>query len=371
MLEGRHKLVAVFADHPDIASMFADFLDNYYVYHHIAMSQQQLTPERLDQLELAVRNISILFATKFKCRITPKMDMLLMMVVPFARRHGSIGLYREERIESLHARINTLQHLLASIRNPEERLLTVFQRNELKELNLELGKAMPRSAAELEKRRENVVKKAAAAAAAAAEGEETVMVTGGDTEQEERRAEERRLEQEDALLARLDTAEPEPAIALVRGTDQPVAASPRQEVEGPTAPEVTASHLAAAAGYSGGRRRSRSREHSFINWEMGGQEQDKAVRQGGGGKRSSREERSRSLGRTGSRERARRRRSREKSGGREKPWASSASGEPCSEVSGAAAQPEVPKKKQDKEGMTPGDGQGVTVVQPTGAESRV
>jgi hypothetical protein len=320
VLEGRHKLVAVFADHPDIASMFADFFDNYYVYHHIAMSQQQLTPERLVQLELAIRNISILLATKFKCRITPKMDMLLMMVVPFARRHGSIGLYREERIESLHARINTLQHLLASIRNPEERLLLVFQRNELKELNLELGKAVPRSATEVEKRRENVVKKAAAAAADA-EGEETVLVTGGDTEQEERRTEERRLEQ-DTLLARLDTAEPELAVALERGTDQPVADSPRQEVEGPAAPEVT-------AGYSGGRRRSRSREHTFINWEMKeGQEQDKAGRQGGGGKRGSREERSRSLGRRGSRERARRSRSRERSGGREEPWSSSANGEP-------------------------------------------
>ena len=60
------------------------------------------------------------------------------------------------------------------------------------------------------------------------------------------RAEERRLEQEDVQLARLDTAEPE--LVVVRGTDQLVAASPGQEVEGPTASEVTAGHLAAAAG---------------------------------------------------------------------------------------------------------------------------
>jgi hypothetical protein len=300
VLEGREKLVAVFADHPDIASMFSDFFDNYYVYHHIAMSQQQLTPERLDQLELAVRNISILFATKFKCRITPKMDVLLMMVVPFARRYGTIGLYREERIESLHARINTLRHLLASIRNPEERMLTVFQRNELKELNLELGKAVPRSAAEVEKRRENVVKKAAAVAAAAAEGEEA----GGNMEQ----LEQERIE--DEVFTQLDTTEQEPARALERGTDQPVAASPRHEVEGPAAPEV---------------------------------------RQGGGGKRVSREERSRSLGRNsghqsrsgqgerrGSRERVRRSMGQKRSRG-EEPRARSASREPCSEVSGAAS----------------------------------
>ena len=45
---------------------------------------------------------------------------------------------------------------------------------------------------------------------------------------------------------------------------------------------------------------------------MGGQEQDRVVRQGGGGMQGSREERSRSLGSRGSRERARRSRSRER-----------------------------------------------------------
>ena len=100
-------------------------------------------------------------------------------------------------------------------------IVTVFQRNELKELNLELGKAVPRPAAEVQKRRENMVKKAAVAAAEGEgegegerEGEREGMVTGGDTEQpeqEERRwAEEWRPEQEgieDVLLATMDTME--------------------------------------------------------------------------------------------------------------------------------------------------------------------
>ena len=90
-------------------------------------------------LETAIRNLSVLLAFDFKARITPKMDILLTVVVPFARKWNNLGIFREERVESLHAKINILERVLACIRKTELRLLAAFMRQELKDTNRQLG----------------------------------------------------------------------------------------------------------------------------------------------------------------------------------------------------------------------------------------
>ena len=143
VLAGRHKLVAVF-EGTKWFRPYTEFLDNYHVYHHLAMSTRPLGERGLATLETAVRNLSVLLAFDFKARITPKMDILLTVVVPFARKWNNLGIFREERVESLHAKINILERVLACIRKTELRLLAAFQRQELKDANRKLGQVVKR-----------------------------------------------------------------------------------------------------------------------------------------------------------------------------------------------------------------------------------
>jgi hypothetical protein len=156
VLQRRDLLVAVFAD-TKWGELYKQFLDNYSVYHHLSMSQQPLGPRRMGVLELSVRNLSIVLA-KFQCRLTPKMDVLLTIVVPFARRWGCLGIFREERIESMHGKVNKTECVLVCIQQKEVRLFRVFQREELKDLCRELGQPVkkgPRSPEEKAKREAN------------------------------------------------------------------------------------------------------------------------------------------------------------------------------------------------------------------------
>ena len=162
---GREVLVSVFAG-TEWEEVYRWFLENYAVYHHIAMSLAAITPRRQAALEMAVRNLSILVATKFKCAITPKMDVLFTQVVPYVRMMGNLGISREEGIEREHRSSNVVLGTLACIRKKEERLFQCFQRLELKNLNKELGQPKrrgERSEEEKSKREVNVAAKKARA----------------------------------------------------------------------------------------------------------------------------------------------------------------------------------------------------------------
>ena len=155
VLERRDLLVAVFAG-TKWARIYFHFLENMAVFHHLAMSQRPLNAERMDALKTAVRNLSIVMV-EFQCRLTPKMDVLFMIVVPFAERWGCLGIFREEKIESLHAKVNITNRVLACIRRLEVRMFVSFQREELKELHRLIGQVVkrgPRSPQEVAKRKE-------------------------------------------------------------------------------------------------------------------------------------------------------------------------------------------------------------------------
>lgn len=77
--ESIESLVKVFAG-TEWAETYRAFLTNYSIYHHFAMSQRPLGDSGQARLELVVRNLSIVLATKFQTRITPKMDVLLTQV---------------------------------------------------------------------------------------------------------------------------------------------------------------------------------------------------------------------------------------------------------------------------------------------------
>ena len=141
VLAGRRKLVAVF-EGTKWFRPYTDFLENYSAYHHLAMSTRPLGERGLATLETAIRNLSVILAYDFKTRITPKMDILLTVVVPFARKWNNLGIFREEKVESLHAKINILERILACIRKSEMRLLAAFQRQELKDAHRQLGKVV-------------------------------------------------------------------------------------------------------------------------------------------------------------------------------------------------------------------------------------
>ena len=143
VLANRVKLVAVF-EGTKWFRPYTEFLENYSAYHHIAMSIRPLGERGLATLETAIRNLSVLLAFDFKARITPKMDILLTVVVPFARKWNNLGIFREERVESLHAKIYILERVLACIRKTELRLLAAFQRQELKDANRKLGQVVKR-----------------------------------------------------------------------------------------------------------------------------------------------------------------------------------------------------------------------------------
>ena len=154
LLDKRDQIVAVFAG-TKWEKPYKLFLDNYHLYHHLSMSCRPLGTAGLAKLEMAVRNLSIVMALYFRCRLTPKMDILFTIVVPFARKWGCLGIFREERIESLHAKHNINKCVLACIRNAEERLLRSFQKQELKDRFQEFGAPIrkgPRSEVEKRKR---------------------------------------------------------------------------------------------------------------------------------------------------------------------------------------------------------------------------
>ena len=152
VLDQREMLVAVFSG-TKWEQPYRSFLENFSSYHHMAMSSKPLGSAGLAKLELAVRNISIVLALDFKCRLTPKMDLLLTTVVPFARRWGCLGIFREERIESLHTKVNITKRVLACIRQTELRLFKAFQRLELKELHGQFGAVVPRGPRSEEEKR--------------------------------------------------------------------------------------------------------------------------------------------------------------------------------------------------------------------------
>lgn len=70
------------------------------------------------------------------------MDILLTVFVPFARKWNNLGILREEKVESLHAKINILERVLACIRKSEMRLLAAFKRQELKDAHRQLGEVV-------------------------------------------------------------------------------------------------------------------------------------------------------------------------------------------------------------------------------------
>ena len=106
------------------------------------MSTRLLCERGLATLETAVRNLSVLLAYDFKARITPKMDILLTVVVPFARKGNNLGIFREEMVESLHTNINIMERVFACIRKSKMRLLAAFQRHELKDAQRQLGEVV-------------------------------------------------------------------------------------------------------------------------------------------------------------------------------------------------------------------------------------
>jgi hypothetical protein len=101
-------------------------------------------------------------------------------VVPFAREWGCLGLFREERIESFHPRINLMERVLACIRQPEERLFKSVQMLELKDQNRQLGQVKPKGPRSPQEK----AKRAANAMARRLELEQVVMA-GQEEMQEE------------------------------------------------------------------------------------------------------------------------------------------------------------------------------------------
>ena len=74
--------------------------------------------------------------------------------------HVDLGLFREERIESVHPRINLMKRVLACIRRPEEQLFKSVQMLEHKDRSRHLGQVKPkgpRSPQEKAKRAANAV----------------------------------------------------------------------------------------------------------------------------------------------------------------------------------------------------------------------
>ena len=68
-----------------------------------------------------------------------------------------MGIFREEKIESLHAKVNITNRVLACIRRLEVRMFVTYQREELKELHRLIGQVVrrgPRSPQEVAKRKE-------------------------------------------------------------------------------------------------------------------------------------------------------------------------------------------------------------------------
>ena len=81
-----------------------------------------LTPDEMDEAEDAIGVFCDLYRVSLpgKLQATPKLHILEAHVVPFMRRWGSVGMFGEDALESMHAKVNRLMLRARQIRNKVE-----------------------------------------------------------------------------------------------------------------------------------------------------------------------------------------------------------------------------------------------------------
>ena len=83
--------------------------------------------EEIDEMEEAICEFSALYRKTFpeKACVTPKRHLLEAHIVEFARRWGTVGLFSEEAVESIHALINRVLLRYTAIRDREKKMRCV------------------------------------------------------------------------------------------------------------------------------------------------------------------------------------------------------------------------------------------------------
>jgi len=82
-----------------------------------------LSDAELDDLEQAVNNLEKAWITSYPEHplLTPKVQVIIDLVVKFARHYGTLGIFGEDGLEALHPMHSRVRALVKSMRNPTQR----------------------------------------------------------------------------------------------------------------------------------------------------------------------------------------------------------------------------------------------------------
>lgn len=79
------ELAEVLNDAPAAKANFLKFGKTYRTLHFLAKARRKLTPEELDKVDVAARELGHIFPTTFKGSVTPKVHELIHHVPQLAR----------------------------------------------------------------------------------------------------------------------------------------------------------------------------------------------------------------------------------------------------------------------------------------------
>ncbi len=123
-IRGSKIIISQSSPYPHLLELFQLFSSCYKLY----TADRFLSPEEITSLSQQCRS----FGTKFKEyfpqeSITLKMHQLAVDIPRFARMHGTVGMYSEQAIESLHAEENQLMRDYAGVGDNINKHKLVFQ----------------------------------------------------------------------------------------------------------------------------------------------------------------------------------------------------------------------------------------------------
>jgi len=100
-----------------------EMLECLRVIGHLSRKVSMLSDAELDDLEKAVNNLKKAWITSYPEHplLTPKVQVIIDLVVKFARHYGTLGIFGEDGLEALHPMHSRVRALVKSMRNPTQR----------------------------------------------------------------------------------------------------------------------------------------------------------------------------------------------------------------------------------------------------------
>lgn len=108
-IDGPKLITEALASRPDLQFKFYQLLLTLGEIFRFTSCIGFLTQIETETLETKIQELKNFLIQNFQnMTTTPKMHMLLTHFLPFVKKHGTIGLFTEQSIESLHAELNFL-----------------------------------------------------------------------------------------------------------------------------------------------------------------------------------------------------------------------------------------------------------------------